>query len=178
MAAEVPLPPFDTPAFDRRKGIATAAALRILIAYLGIHRNLARSDPDMAAAVIAEEIEALCPSDTFLAVNGFRAAETAFGDPEPGYVPAAGPWRSAARPVLLRLCPPAHADAALIMMDKRITAETVGRHDVDAWADDVLKNPVATIHAEAALRSWLFTQSGFRAGLQADVKMTEFLLRR
>jgi hypothetical protein len=181
MAADEPLPPYGTPAFERREGLAMVAALRILVAYLGIYRRLPSADPDTSAEVIAEEIAALRPSDTVQVVNGFRRAETAFGDPAPGGFPPDGDrWREAARPVMLQLCPPSHRDAALVMMDHRIAAETSPRTSdtVDAYIDASSRYPVATIHAEAALRSWMFTQPGLmRAGLQADLKITEFLLR-
>jgi hypothetical protein len=81
---------------------------------------------------------------------------------------------------MLQLCPPAHRDDALVMMDHRIAAETTRRTSdtVDAYADASSRYPVATVHAEAALRSWMFTQPGLlSAGIQADLEITEFLLR-
>jgi len=181
MAADKPLPPFGTPAFERREARLAGPSLRIIMLYLGMHRDL--GDEETCAGAVADEIATLKPSDVPLVVNWLRRAEAAFGDPAPGsYPPDAGRWRAGARearPVMLRLCPEGHRDGALIMMDQRIAVEASDVHPdvVEAWAGAQLQYPVATVHAEAALRSWLFTQPDLlRAGPEAVVKMADFLL--
>jgi hypothetical protein len=180
MAPDEPLPPHKSAAFERREAAARILALQILLPYLATQRKSSTADAASDAEIIAEHIAQIRPADTMLVVNGFRLAEVAFGEPvKNGFPPNGERWRQGAQPAMLLLCPPQHRDHALTMMERRIAVEE-SHADFDvvhAFSTAMLEYPVATIHAEAAMRSWMFTQPDLlAAGPRAELKIAEFLL--
>lgn len=181
MAADEPWPPYGTPAFKRYEARLALPSLTILMLYLGTYRQAGDEEP--CAEAVAVEMATLRPSDVPVIVDWLRKAEAAFGDPAPGrFPPKIDRWRAGAlqaRPVMLQLCPPEHRDGALIMLDQRIAVEASDGdlNAIDARSEAQIQYPVGTIHAEAALRSWMFTQPDLlRAGLKADAEITQYLL--
>ncbi|MFZ3470369.1 hypothetical protein ACODT3_24665 [Streptomyces sp. 4.24] len=80
-----------------------------------------------------------------LAAEGLRHLDTTAPDP--------AQWQAGARPLLGILCPPKHWEAALDQLE----ALAASRLKItDAIAQHLADQPVATVHAAAALVTWLY----------------------
>ncbi|MEU9700241.1 hypothetical protein [Streptomyces sp. NPDC047981] len=80
-----------------------------------------------------------------LSAEGLRHLDTATPDP--------GQWQSGARPLLGILCPPAHWEAALDQLEALAASRLKVTGTIAEHLDD---HPVATVHAAAALVTWLY----------------------
>ncbi|WP_030230291.1 hypothetical protein [Streptomyces sp. NRRL S-350] len=91
-----------------------------------------------------------------LAAEGLRHLDTVTLDP--------AVWQSGARPLLGILCPPKHWEAALDQLE----ALAASRLKItDVIAEQLTGQPVATVHAAAALVTWLYGRSDIIADPQA-----------
>ncbi|MFD3662826.1 hypothetical protein ACFWVF_19885 [Streptomyces sp. NPDC058659] len=80
-----------------------------------------------------------------LASEGLRHLDTATLDPDQ--------WQAGARPLLGILCPPKHWEAALDQLEALATSRLTIN---DVIAGHLSGQPVATVHAAAALVTWLY----------------------
>lgn len=80
-----------------------------------------------------------------LAGEGLRHLDTV--------IPDAEVWQSGARPLLGILCPPKHWEAALDQLEALAASRL---KLTDAIAEHLTGHPVATVHAAAALVTWLY----------------------
>ncbi|MQS17382.1 hypothetical protein F7Q99_35675 [Streptomyces kaniharaensis] len=110
-------------------------------------RAMAGSPAEQVAEVLSSWVpSSLVPGVVdHLAGEGLRHLDTAIPDP--------GQWQAGARPLLGILCPPKHWEAALDQLEALATSRL---KITDAIAERLTGQPVATVHAAAALVTWLY----------------------
>ncbi|MFD5030014.1 hypothetical protein ACFWM0_06250 [Streptomyces sp. NPDC058405] len=110
-------------------------------------QSMAGSPAEQAAEVLSSWVPpSLVPGVVDnLAAEGLRHLDTATPDPSQ--------WQAGARPLLGILCPPKHWEAALDQLE----ALAASRLKITGTiAEHLTGQPVATVHAAAALVTWLY----------------------
>lgn len=110
-------------------------------------RAMAGSPAEQVAEVLSSWVpRSLVPGVVDnLAAEGLRHLDTATPDPDQ--------WQANARPLLGILCPPQHWEAALDQLEALATSRL---KITGAIAEHLTDQPVATVHAAAALVTWLY----------------------
>lgn len=123
-------------------------AQRIRVGHLMVETQAMAGSP---AEQVAEVLSSWVPRSMVPGVVGSLAAE---GLKHLGTAtPDVDQWHVGARPILGALCPAAHWEAALDQLE----ALAASRLDVAAVdAERMMSQPVATVHAAAALVTWLY----------------------